>query len=223
MPIFTKIYQEEIKKTFLLAYPIVVAQLGVILMGVTDNIMVGRYIGKIGLGTSGIANSLAFLIASIGIGGLSVVAPLISKAKAERNIPEINRLFRAGIRVSLWFGLILSLIGFVCIYFFEIFQQSPEINSKAPTFMVIIIFSNIFTFIFAAAKQLSDGLSRTYVAMIITVVGLVLNLGFNILLINGYAGFPKLGLNGSAVSTLTTRILMMLAMLFYLFRNNCLH
>ena len=219
MPIFTKIYQEEIKKTFLLAYPIVVAQLGVILMGVTDNIMVGRYIGKIGLGTSGIANSLAFLIASIGIGGLSVVAPLISKAKAERNIPEINRLFRAGIRVSLWFGLILSLIGFVCIYFFEIFQQSPEINSKAPTFMAIIIFSNIFTFIFAAAKQLSDGLSRTYVAMIITVAGLVLNLVFNILLINGYAGFPRLGLNGSAVSTLTTRILMMFAMLFYLFQN----
>ena len=116
MPIFSKVYEDEIKKTFSLAYPIVVAQLGVILMGVTDNIMVGRYIGKIGLGSAGIANSIAFLIASIGIGGLSVVAPLISKAKAERNISEINRLFRAGIKVSLWFGLVLGLIGFMCIY-----------------------------------------------------------------------------------------------------------
>lgn len=219
MPIFSKHYQEEIKKTFLLALPIVIAQLGVVLMGVTDNIIVGRYIGKIGLGSSGIANSMSFLIASIGMGGLSVVAPLISKAKAERNVPEINRLFRAGIKVSLWFSVILGIVGFVCIYYFEIFQQSPEINAQAPAFMAIIILSNAFMFVFAAAKQLSDGLSRTYVAMMITVFGLILNLIFNIVLINGYLGFPKMGLIGSATSTLITRILMMLALLAYLFNT----
>jgi len=219
MPIFSQQYQEEIKKTFLLALPIVIAQLGVVLMGVTDNIIVGRYIGKIGLGSAGIANSMSFLIASIGIGGLSVVAPLISKAKAERNVPEINRLFRAGIKVSLWFSLLLGVIGFVCIYYFETFQQSPEINSQAPAFMAIIIASNVFMFVFAAAKQLSDGLSRTYVAMMITVFGLIFNLIFNIVLINGYLGFPKMGLIGSATSTLITRILMMLALLIYLFNT----
>lgn len=219
MPIFSQHYQEEIKKTFLLALPIVIAQLGVVLMGVTDNIMVGRYIGKIGLGSAGIANSMSFLIASIGMGGLSVVAPLISKAKAERNVPEINRLFRAGIKVSLWFSVILGIVGFVCIYYFKIFQQSPEINEQAPAFMAIIIVSNAFMFVFAAAKQLSDGLSRTYVAMMITVFGLILNLIFNIVLINGYLGFPKMGLLGSAASTLITRILMMLALLAYLFNT----
>lgn len=219
MPIFSQHYQEEIKKTFLLALPIVIAQLGVVLMGVTDNIMVGRYIGKIGLGSAGIANSMSFLIASIGMGGLSVVAPLISKAKAERNVPEINRLFRAGIKVSLWFSVILGIVGFVCIYYFKIFQQSPEINEQAPAFMAIIIVSNAFMFVFAAAKQLSDGLSRTYVAMMITVFGLILNLIFNIVLINGYFGFPKMGLLGSATSTLITRILMMLALLAYLFNT----
>lgn len=219
MPIFSQHYQEEIKKTFLLALPIVIAQLGVVLMGVTDNIIVGRYIGKIGLGSSGIANSMSFLIASIGIGGLSVIAPLISKAKAERNVYEINRLFRAGIKVSLWFGLILGIVGFVCIYYFEIFQQSPEINAQAPAFMAIIVVSNVFMFVFAAAKQLSDGLSRTYVAMMITVLGLIFNLVFNIILINGYLGFPKMGLIGAAASTLVTRILMMLALLAYLFNT----
>ncbi len=219
MPIFSQHYQEEIKKTFSLALPIVIAQLGVVLMGVTDNIIVGRYIGKIGLGSSGIANSMSFLIASIGMGGLSVVAPLISKAKAERNVQEINRLFRAGIKVSLWFSLILGIVGFVCIYYFEIFQQSPEINAQAPAFMAIIILSNAFMFVFAAAKQLSDGLSRTYVAMLITVLGLIFNLFFNIILINGYWGFPKMGLIGAAISTLITRILMMLALFAYLFNT----
>jgi MATE family multidrug resistance protein len=211
-------FKEETSKTLSLAVPIVVAQLGTILMGVTDNIMVGHYLGKIGLGVSGIANSIAFVISSIGIGGLAVVAPLISKAKAERNVPEVNRLFRAGLWAALWFGLVLGVIGFICIYFFEIFQQSPEINQKAPTFMSIIVVSSTFVFIFVALKQLSDGLSRTYVAMMITIIGLVANFIFNVLLINGYWGFPKMGLNGSAVSTLITRILMVIAMLTYLFR-----
>ncbi len=211
-------YQEEIKKTLSLAIPSVVAQLGSILMGVTDNIMVGHYLGKIGLGVSGIANSIAFVIASIGIGGLAVVAPLISKAKAERNVPEVNRLFRAGLWAAFWFGLVLGAIGFICVYFFEIFQQSAEINRKAPGFMSVIVVSNFFVFIFAASKQLSDGLSRTYVAMMITFVGLITNLVFNILLINGYLGFPALGLNGSAVSTLIARVFMVIAMLAYLFR-----
>lgn len=211
-------FKEETSKTLSLAVPIVVAQLGTILMGVTDNIMVGHYLGKIGLGVSGIANSIAFVISSIGIGGLAVVAPMISKAKAERNVAEVNRLFRAGLWAALWFGLILGIIGFICIYFFDVFQQSPEINQKAPTFMGIIVVSSVFVFIFVASKQLSDGLSRTYVAMMITIIGLIANFIFNVLLINGYWGFPKMGLNGSAVSTLITRILMVIAMLTYLFR-----
>ncbi|WP_337043131.1 MATE family efflux transporter [Emticicia sp. 17c] len=211
-------YQEEIKKTLSLAIPIVVAQLGNILMGVTDNIMVGHYLGKIGLGVAGIANSIAFVISSIGVGGLAVVAPLISKAKAERNIAEVNRLFRASIRAALWFGLILGAIGFLCVYFFEVFRQSAEINAKSPSFMSIIVASNTFIFLFIAAKQLSDGLSRTYVAMMITILGLIFNFVFNIILINGYLGFPALGLNGAAVSTLLTKILMVVAMLGYLFR-----
>jgi multidrug resistance protein, MATE family len=219
MSFLSKRYVEETSKTFQLALPIMVAQMGVVGMGMTDNIMVGQFVGKVGLGASGIANAIAFLIGSIAIGGMSVVAPLISKANAEENPAEINRLFRAGIKVALWFGLILGLIGVVCFYYFDIFKQSPEINQFAPQFLLIIIISNAFLFVFAATKQLSDGLSKTYIAMLITFLGLILNLIFNILLINGYAGFPKLGVIGSAISTLITRILMMIALLVYIYQE----
>ena len=211
-------FEREAKKTVSLAIPIIVAQLGSILMGVTDNIMVGHYLGKIGLGVAGIANSIAFLISSIGVGGLAVVAPLISKAKVEGNIGEVNRLFRAALWAAGWFGLIMCIIGFLCITFFEVFQQSAEINAKSPSFMGIVLISNVFTFMFIASKQLSDGLSKTKVAMIITILGLAFNFVFNIVLINGYLGFPKLGLNGAAVSTFFTKLLMLLVMLLYLYR-----
>lgn len=196
-----------------------IAQLGVVLMGITDNLMVGRFIGKIGLGSAGIANSIAFLIGSIAVGGMSVVAPLISKAKAENNSAEINRLFRASIKVAIWFGLILGVIGWICVIHFDIFRQSPEITEFAPIFLSIILVSNIFLFVFAAAKQLSDGLSHTHVAMIITFAGLLLNIFFNYLLINGIWIFPALGLHGAAVATLFVRILMTIGILLYIYRN----
>jgi MATE family multidrug resistance protein len=216
---FSEGFKTEINKTIKVAVPIMIAQLGVILMGVTDNVVVGRLLGKTALGAAGIANSIAFLMASLAIGGLSVVAPLVSKAKAERNISEINRLYRAAVKVSLIFGLVLGIIGFITVEFFEIFQQPSEITALAPQFLLIMILSNIPLFLFHAGKQLSDGLSNTSVAMYMTILGLVLNLVFNLLLINGNLGFPRLGLNGSAVSTLITRTLMAIVIFWYLHRS----
>jgi len=53
---------EELKTTFKLSIPIIVGQLGVVLMAVADNVMVGQLLGKNALGAAGVANSIAFLI-----------------------------------------------------------------------------------------------------------------------------------------------------------------
>ena len=87
--------RREIIETIKLSIPIIIAQLGVILMGVTDNLMVGRFLGAVPLGAAGLANSLSFLVSSIGFGGLGVVATLISQAKGQNNTTEI--VFRSKI------------------------------------------------------------------------------------------------------------------------------
>jgi multidrug resistance protein, MATE family len=216
---FSEHLTTELKTTIKLAIPIIIAQLGVILMGVTDNLMVGRMLGTTALGAAGLANSIAFMISSIAIGGLSVVAPMVSKAKAEGNNSEINRLFRASIKAALWFALVFGIITFFTAYYFEIFRQTSEITNKAREFMYILAVANLPMFLFIAAKQLSDGLSKTRVAMVITVIALFVNWLFNWLLIGGNLGFPNMGLNGSAISTLLARIFMMVAILFYILRN----
>jgi multidrug resistance protein, MATE family len=209
----------ELKTTLKLAFPIVIAQLGVILMGVTDNLMVGRMLGKTALGAAGLANSIAFMISCIAVGGLSVVAPMISKANAEGNNSEINRLFRASIKAALWFALVLGIITFFTAFYFDIFRQTSEITFLSKPFMYIIAVSNLPMFLFIAAKQMSDGLSETRIAMVITVLALIVNWLFNWLLIGGNWSFPILGLNGSAYSTLLSRVFMMFAILFYILRN----
>ena len=94
---FLRTYRPEFADTFWLSVPIVIAQLGVILMGVTDNLFVGRLLGAVPLGAAGLANGLSFLVSSIGVGALSVVAALVSKAHsrhdaAERQLGEIGQV-----------------------------------------------------------------------------------------------------------------------------------
>jgi multidrug resistance protein, MATE family len=213
------IFQIEIRKTLQLALPIIVAQVGIVLMGVTDSIVVGRLLGPTALGAAGIAVSISFLIGCIAIGGLSVVAPMISKARVESGEGEVNRLYRAALKASLWLSVGLSVIGWFSVQYFEIFRQTPEITRLAREFLLILLISNVFVYIFVAVKQLADGLSHTNVAMKITLAGVLLNLVFNLLLIEGNLGFPKLGLQGSATATLLTRILMMVGILFFVCRD----
>ena len=85
-----------------LGLPIVVSQLGIVAMGVADTIQVGGIEGKsaVSVAASGLSNSLSFTIAIIGILTLGVVAPMISKAEAEKNGKMIGLLFKATKRVA---------------------------------------------------------------------------------------------------------------------------
>ncbi len=211
--------RREIFETIKLSIPIIIAQLGVILMGVTDNLMVGRFLGAVPLGAAGLANSLSFLVSSIGVGGLGVVAALISQAKGQGNHLEIGRLFRAGLRVALLLGVALGLIGIAMGLGLNYFGQTANVTKLTQPFLYILSASTVPLLLFVAARQLADGLSFTRVAMFVTVSALAVNALFNWLLINGVWFFPKMGLNGSATATLIARLFMAAAILIYIFKT----
>ncbi|WP_234734653.1 MATE family efflux transporter [Tellurirhabdus bombi] len=213
-----QIYKSEFSDTLRLSIPIVIAQLGVVLMGVTDNLFVGRLLGAVPLGAAGLAVSLAFLVSSIGVGGLAVVGTLVSQARGRNDGAEINRLFRGGIRVALLLGLVLGLASMALAYFFGVFQQTPQVTELARNFMIIMSVSNIPLFLFVAARQLCDGLAYPRVAMGITISALAINALLNYVLILGIGPFPEMGLYGSATATLLSRTYMAVAILVYIRR-----
>jgi MATE family multidrug resistance protein len=220
---FTTDLKKEIKLTLNLAVPIIVGQLGVVMMAITDNIMVGRFLGKIELGAAGIANSIAYLIASLAVGGMSVVAPMVSKCAAEKDEKALKELFISTLCVAGIFCIVLSGIGVWVFFNFEIFQQSSIINQTAPGFLIYILASNIPLFLFLGLKQFADGLSKPKVAMAITAMGLIVNTFGNYVLINGAWGFPKLGFDGAAISTFLTRLVMLVLLFLYLRYSQTFH
>ena len=212
-------YRPEFRDTVQLSIPIIIAQLGVVLMGVTDNLFVGRLLGAVPLGAAGLANSLSFLMSSIGVGGLTVVAALISRANNQNDPAGVNRLFRAGLRVALLMSFVLGGFSVLLAYNFDLFGQTPEVARLARDFMLVLSGSLLPLLIFVAARQLCDGLRFPQVAMAITLSALLINAGFNYVLITGAGPFPALGLPGSALATLLSRVYMAVAMLLYIYQS----
>ena len=209
----------DLSDTLRLSIPIVIAQLSTVLMGVTDTLFVGRLLGATPLGAAGLANSMSFLLSSIGIGGLTVVAALVSQANGRKNAADVHRSYRAGIRVAWLLSLVLGLVMAVMALNFDWLGQTAEVNTLARPFMLILSASNVPLFIFIAARQLCDGLRFPRVAMTITLVALALNALFNYLFILGIGPFPKLDTQGSALATLLSRMFMAGAMLWYVRRS----
>lgn len=206
-------YLRESKNTIRLAVPIVTAQLSVILMGVSDNIMIGRMVGKEALAASGLAHSLSFLISSVAVGGLSVLSPIIAKHKAANEPKELEENYRASIRVSIWFSLLITIIGLLAYFEFHILGQSHKVSELAKPFFLIVTIAKIPLIFFVAHKQILDGLSKPKIAMYITFIGLLVNILLNYILIK------VIGLNGAAYSTLGVRFSMLALIIWYFKRK----
>lgn len=213
-----QIYRRELAETLRLSIPIIIAQLGVVLMGVTDNLFVGQLLGGTALGAAGLANSLLFLVSSVGVGSLSVVAALVSQARGRNNAAAVNQLYRAGLWVALLLSVISVLASVWLAFNFKLIGQTAGVSALAEPFMLILSASIVPLLLFIAIRQLCDGLAKPRVAMAITLSALVLNALFNYVLILGVGPFPALGLNGSATATLLSRVFMALAIWIYVHR-----
>ncbi len=88
-----QLIKKEIKKTLELAYPVIIGQLGFIMMGVVDSIMVGS-VGAVPLAAASVGNSLFILISIVGLGISISVTPLVAIAVGGKRYEECGILFR---------------------------------------------------------------------------------------------------------------------------------
>ena len=90
-------YRADIIDTYQLALPIIAGQLGIMLMGFVDTVQVGRMnSGAVqALAASADANGILINIAIIGYICLQIIAPMVSKAKAENYFSACFRLLKS--------------------------------------------------------------------------------------------------------------------------------
>jgi len=216
-------YLHSFKKDFIhtlqLSFPIMLGQVGSVLMGITDTLMLGN-VGKEAVAASGVANQIYFLFTVLGMGTIAAMAPMIATAKGAQNDKECGEILRTGIELGFIISVVICLIMFVIGENFEWFHQPAAITTLVKPYLRILTISTVPFMLFLALKQFSDGLSLTKPAMVITLIAVLINVGLNWLLIYGNWSLPALGIKGAAIATLISRILMALMLVIYVFRNS---
>jgi len=183
------------------------SQLGHVMMGVADNIMVG-HIGAKQLAAAGLANVAFNVLMLFGIGVSYAITPLVAQADGQGDISRSADILRHGLVVNVTNALVLCAIVYFGKNILFVIDQPPEVVELSIPYLAIITFSLIPIMIFQSFRQFSEGLSNTWTPMVIVLGTNVVNIFLNYILINGRLGMPALGLNGAGWATLISRVLM---------------
>ena len=208
------LYNEIVKDIAKLALPITIGQLGLILMGVTDIMMLGHY-NTLAVSSAGFGNAVFFLFILIGMGTMYAVSTTVSIADGEDKPQQAIPIFRSSLYVASLMSVLLMLVNYLVLDFLYVFRQSKELTAGGAEFLGIINLSVPALMFFNSGKQLMDGLGKTQLSMYVTFIGLLLNLILNYAMIWGHLGAPEMGLAGSAWATVISRYVMALLMLLW--------
>ena len=209
--------KNHIKSTLSLAYPVMIGQLGFMMMGVMDSVMVGR-IGAVPLAAASLGNSLTLLIFIVGLGTSFAVTPLVAIAVGAKKYNECGVYFRQSLIVNLSFSIILVIVTFLCANLIVYFNQPSAVVVQATSYTKILGLSVIPTLFYHTYKQFIEGLSIMRPAMVITLAANIINFIGNWIFIYGNLGFHAYGLDGAGWATFFSRVFMALVLMIYVMR-----
>jgi MATE family multidrug resistance protein len=205
-------FRAEFRATLALAVPLAAANLLQMMVHAIDVIFVAR-LGDKDLAASSLGVSIFGLLLWTGTGLVSAAAPLIAAELGRRK--HSVRETRRTVRMALWLSALVSLLFMgVCAAGGPIMRatgQPEELTTRAASFLLILMFG-MFPMIAAAVLRIFvSALGRPTIATMITFGALFVNALGNWALVFGHLGMPALGLHGSAISSVITSTLILLA------------
>jgi MATE family multidrug resistance protein len=212
-------YKPFYKSNILLAYPVVISQLGHMLTAVGDIVMVGQ-LGTIPLAACALANSILSVFLVSGIGFSQGITPIIAQENGKGNKKICGLYLEQGVIIGLISGFALFVIVALIAQHLHLLSQPLAVEISSKNYLIIIAASIVPLMIFQIFRQFAEGLGYTKQAMYISIGGNVLHILFNFILIYGWWGFNAYGLFGAGIGTLVARVLMAIAMGFFVIKSS---
>lgn len=212
---------KESKIIFLLAIPLIIGQLGQMLMGLVDTVMIAK-LGVTELASLTLANNLFFVPFVFGIGILTCISVRTSIARGAGDTAQARSICRNGVYLGLFLGILFFTIIASTSDILYHMKQDPEVAARSHTFYLIIMASLIPGLMAMAMKNHADSLNRVWAAFWISIGAVFLNIFLNWIFIYGNLGAPQLNLEGAGIATLISRITLLIAMFIWFTKDSAL-
>jgi MATE family multidrug resistance protein len=211
-----KSYLENFKINLNLAYPIMLGQVGHIMTGIADSIMVGQ-ISSDHLAAGSLGHSIYIVFFIFGLGIATGITPLVGVAYGEKNYRECGNYLKNGLISVLIVGILTMILMLLLLPLLDNIGQPESVIKLAKPYYIISAYSIIPSMLFVGMKQFTEGITLTKPAMSASIVFNLLNIILNYVMINGYYGFPRMELEGAAWSTFIAKTGMGISLLLYVF------
>ena len=201
-----------------LAIPVVTAEIGWIMMGIVDTIMVGP-LGPAAIGAVGVGSTLFMTGAVFGIGLLMGLDTFVSQAYGAGRIQECHRWLFNGLALAVMFSVPLMLGVFGFLYVLPHIGFHGDVLSLIGPYIRTTIWSAPPLLIYVAFRRYLQAMNVVRPVMIALLTANLVNAGANYALIFGHFGFPEMGVVGAAWGTVIGRIYLALFLLIVIIRR----
>lgn len=199
-------YRDNYKAIIRLGIPILIGQIGMIVVAFADNIMVGRYSTE-ALASASFVNNVFNMANFACIGFTYGLTPLIGALFTQKRFDTIGGMLRNGLLLNILFSILVTAIMTVLWFNLDRLNQPEELLPLIRPYYIQVLVGILPIAVFNVFAQWLFAINRTALPMWIILGSNVVNIIGNYALIYGHFGCPELGLVGAGYSTLTARIL----------------
>ncbi len=202
-------YKKQYKSIIVLGIPIIIGQFGAIITGLADTIMVGQH-STAELAAASFVNNVINAFSILGTGFSFSLIPLIGESMAKHKYIAIGGWLKNSIVANFTTTiLIVSVLSGIYLNL-EMLDQPQELKPLIEPYFLISLSSVVFVMLANSFRQFVEGIAQPSISMWVLLIGNLLNVIGNYILIYGKLGCPEMGLIGAGISTLVSRIFMLL-------------
>ncbi|WP_159459786.1 MATE family efflux transporter [Scatolibacter rhodanostii] len=210
--------QPFLKNLLSLAIPFALQNLIAFAMGFTDNLMVGQ-LGDDAISGIYMGNQPQIFLQMV-IGGIEgAILILAAQYWGKNDTSSIRKVVSIGIKLAGAFGLVVSLVAATMPYtILTLFTKETGVLREGTEYLRFVgasyLFFSITQILIAAMRSVESARIGLYISLI----GYALDCFLNYIMIFGKLGLPAMGVKGAAVSTLISRTVEMVIVIFYVFK-----
>jgi MATE family multidrug resistance protein len=187
------------------ALPIILGQVGLMLIGTGDMVIAGRYSREC-LAAIGLAISIANPIQISLLGMQFSISPLLAQKRG--NGEDIGPYFWTVLVYSLFISVVSAGLTFLSYKLVPLLGYGANLDGIIQEYLVITSVSSLGLCLYQGMKEFLQSQEKTVAANAVALGASALNVPLNYVLVFGAYGFPKLAEAGLAWASLTVRILM---------------
>ncbi|MEG2428631.1 MAG: MATE family efflux transporter [Clostridium sp.] len=193
-----------------MSLPMIASMLVQALYNIVDSIFVAQ-IGENALTAVSLAFPIQSLMIAVAVGTCVGINALLSRCLGEKRQNDANLTAINGVFISFASYLIFAVIGLLGTgAFFRSQTSNPEVIKYGTEYLSICMIFSFGLFMEMTLERIMQSTGRTIYSMVTQGIGAIINIVLDPIMIFGLFGFPKLGIRGAAIATVTGQIIAMI-------------